>query len=168
MKFADYDKGREVCGGGGGEADREIKRYTHARTHTHTHTHTHTRTHAHAHAHAHAQFCRDVLVRMYFVDFEVCLIALFALDFKPSHIYPLKTLISPTGVVSKTLIMGSENPGPTYWEGKAPPSSVLGIGAGLPSGVLGPLSLVAFAAGERSLAQPRPRLPTHTLTHLHA
>jgi hypothetical protein len=35
----------------------------------------------------------------------------------------------------------------TYWEGKSPPSSVLGIGEKIPSIVFGPLSLVAFAAG---------------------
>lgn len=35
----------------------------------------------------------------------------------------------------------------SYWEGKAPPSSVLGIGAGIPSAVYGPLSLVALAVG---------------------
>jgi hypothetical protein len=52
-----------------------------------------------------------------------------------------------TRVSSKTIVRGSENPGPTYWEGKAPPSSVLGIGAGVPSGVFGPLSIVAFVAG---------------------
>jgi hypothetical protein len=37
--------------------------------------------------------------------------------------------------------------GPTYWEGKAPPSSVLGLGDKIPSFVYGPLSLVAFAVG---------------------
>mmetsp|Transcript_23706 Transcript_23706/g.23907 ORF Transcript_23706/g.23907 Transcript_23706/m.23907 type:complete len:121 (-) Transcript_23706:66-428(-) len=34
----------------------------------------------------------------------------------------------------------------TYWEDK-PPSSVLGIGASIPSAVFGPLSIVAFIAG---------------------
>ncbi len=43
--------------------------------------------------------------------------------------------------------MGSENPGPTYWEGTAPPSSVLGIGEKIPSGVFGPFSLIAFIVG---------------------
>jgi len=38
----------------------------------------------------------------------------------------------------------------TYWEGTAPPSSVLGIGEKIPSAVFGPLSLVAFAAGTYS------------------
>lgn len=52
-----------------------------------------------------------------------------------------------TRVSSKTVVKGAENPGPTYWEGKAPPSSVLGIGAGIPSGIFGPLSIVAFVAG---------------------
>ena len=42
--------------------------------------------------------------------------------------------------------MGSEAPGPTYWEG-TPPSSVLGIGEKIPSGVFGPLSLVALIVG---------------------
>jgi predicted permease len=37
--------------------------------------------------------------------------------------------------------------GPTYWEGAAPPSSVLGIGAKIPSAVFGPLSIVAFVVG---------------------
>jgi len=35
----------------------------------------------------------------------------------------------------------------SYWEGTAPPSSVLGVGEKIPSGVFGPLSLVAFALG---------------------
>lgn len=35
----------------------------------------------------------------------------------------------------------------TYWEGKAPSSEVLGVGAKIPSSVFGPLSLVAFALG---------------------
>lgn len=35
----------------------------------------------------------------------------------------------------------------TYWEGKAPPSKVLGVGEKIPSAVFGPLSLLAFAAG---------------------
>ena len=47
----------------------------------------------------------------------------------------------------KTLLKGSDNPGPTYWEGKAPPSSVLGVGEKIPSGLFGPLSLVALVAG---------------------
>lgn len=34
------------------------------------------------------------------------------------------------------------NPGPSFWEGAAPPSSVLGVGAKIPSSVFGPLSLV--------------------------
>jgi len=37
--------------------------------------------------------------------------------------------------------------GPSYWEGKAPPSSVLGVGAGIPSSVFGPLSLIALVVG---------------------
>eukprot|EP01038_Epipyxis_sp_PR26KG_P014208 gene14208-19062_t len=35
----------------------------------------------------------------------------------------------------------------SYWEGKAPPSSVLGVGEKLPSALLGPLSLAALGAG---------------------
>ena len=35
----------------------------------------------------------------------------------------------------------------SYWEGEYPPSSVLGIGAKIPSAILGPFSLVAFAVG---------------------
>ncbi len=35
----------------------------------------------------------------------------------------------------------------TYWEGEAPPSSVLGVGAGVSSNVFGPLSLVALVVG---------------------
>ena len=38
-------------------------------------------------------------------------------------------------------------PGPSYWEGKAPSSSVLGVGEKIPSAVFGPLSLVALLAG---------------------
>jgi hypothetical protein len=35
----------------------------------------------------------------------------------------------------------------SYWEGTAPPSSVLGIGKSIPSSVFGPLSLIAFVVG---------------------
>lgn len=38
--------------------------------------------------------------------------------------------------------MAANNPGPSYWEGAAPPSSVLGVGAKVPSAAFGPLSLV--------------------------
>ena len=44
-------------------------------------------------------------------------------------------------------LQAASKPGPTYWEGSHPPSSVLGIGEKVPSGVFGPLSLVAFAVG---------------------
>jgi hypothetical protein len=37
--------------------------------------------------------------------------------------------------------------GPTYWEGEAPPSSVLGVGEKIPSSLFGPLSLLALVAG---------------------
>ena len=39
----------------------------------------------------------------------------------------------------------------TYWEGEAPPSSVLGIGASIPSGLYGPLSIIAFVGGTYAL-----------------
>jgi len=44
-------------------------------------------------------------------------------------------------------------PGPSYWEGTAPPSSVLGVGAKIPSSIFGPLSLVALIAGTYSIHQ---------------
>jgi hypothetical protein len=47
----------------------------------------------------------------------------------------------------QSLKMGSGNPGPTYWESEAPPSSVLGVGEKIPSALFGPLSLVALVAG---------------------
>lgn len=34
----------------------------------------------------------------------------------------------------QSLKMGSADPGPTYWESDAPPSSVLGVGEKVPSG----------------------------------
>lgn len=37
--------------------------------------------------------------------------------------------------------------GPTYWEGAAPPSSVLGVGEKIPSSVFWPLSIMAFVVG---------------------
>ena len=43
--------------------------------------------------------------------------------------------------------LAQQNPGPTYWEGPAPTSSVLGVGSKIPSGLLGPASLVALVAG---------------------
>mmetsp|Transcript_3627 Transcript_3627/g.4972 ORF Transcript_3627/g.4972 Transcript_3627/m.4972 type:complete len:121 (+) Transcript_3627:82-444(+) len=54
---------------------------------------------------------------------------------------PLKTFSRVTPKLSMA------TPGPTYWEGEAPPSSVLGVGAKIPSAVFGPLSLVAFIGG---------------------
>jgi hypothetical protein len=39
----------------------------------------------------------------------------------------------------------------TYWEGKAPSSEVLGVGAKIPSALFGPLSLVALVAGTYSV-----------------
>jgi hypothetical protein len=44
-------------------------------------------------------------------------------------------------------VNAAPTPGPTYWEGSAPPSSVLGVGAKISSGIFGPLSLVALAVG---------------------
>jgi hypothetical protein len=35
----------------------------------------------------------------------------------------------------------------TYWEGAAPPSSVLGIGEKIPSAVFAPISIAAFVVG---------------------
>jgi hypothetical protein len=54
-----------------------------------------------------------------------------------------RNMIARTAVKSETKIMGES----TYWEGTAPPSAVLGVGAKIPSAVFGPLSLVALAAG---------------------
>ena len=56
-------------------------------------------------------------------------------------------IMKKTAARVSTVVKGSENPGPSYWEGAAPPSSVLGIGAGIPSTIFGPLSVVAFVAG---------------------
>ena len=39
----------------------------------------------------------------------------------------------------------------TYWEGEAPPSAVLGIGASIPSGIYAPLSIIAFVGGTYAL-----------------
>jgi hypothetical protein len=48
----------------------------------------------------------------------------------------LHLVLFPKGGVSsmQSLKMGSANPGPTYWETDAPPSSVLGVGEKVPSG----------------------------------
>ena len=46
------------------------------------------------------------------------------------------------GVSSKSSLQMS-----TYWEGKAPPSKVLGVGEKIPSSVFGPLSAIALVAG---------------------
>jgi hypothetical protein len=40
-----------------------------------------------------------------------------------------------------------QTPGPSYWTGKAPPSSVLGVGEKIPSSLFGPLSLAALVVG---------------------
>lgn len=40
--------------------------------------------------------------------------------------------------------MASDKPGPSYWDGAAPPSSVLGVGAKVPSSLFGIGSLAAL------------------------
>eukprot|EP00981_Chlorochromonas_danica_P006542 scaffold1431_cov167-Ochromonas_danica.AAC.2 len=50
------------------------------------------------------------------------------------------------GMASKSKLSMS-----TYWEGKAPPSSVLGLGQKIPSIVYGPASLAAFVLGLYSI-----------------
>lgn len=47
--------------------------------------------------------------------------------------------------------MDSTNPGPSYWDGAAPSSSVLGVGEKIPSSLFGPLSLVALLVGTYSV-----------------
>jgi hypothetical protein len=44
----------------------------------------------------------------------------------------------------KALKMAVDQPGPSYWDGDAPPSSVLGVGAKVPSGIFGIGSLIAL------------------------
>ena len=45
--------------------------------------------------------------------------------------------------------MAVDQPGPSYWDGAAPPSSVLGVGAKVPSSLFGVGSLAAL--GETNL-----------------
>ena len=40
--------------------------------------------------------------------------------------------------------MAADQPGPSYWDGAAPPSSVLGVGAKVPSALFGVGSLAAL------------------------
>ena len=40
--------------------------------------------------------------------------------------------------------MAVDKPGPSYWDGAAPPSSVLGVGAKVPSSLFGVGSLAAL------------------------
>ena len=62
------------------------------------------------------------------------------------HVTSRCILCCRLGVQNKVSSLKSE-PGPSYWEGKAPPSSVLGVGEKVSSKVFGPLSLVAFVVG---------------------
>lgn len=43
-----------------------------------------------------------------------------------------------------SLKMAVDKPGPSYWDGAAPPSSVLGVGAKVPSSLFGIGSLLAL------------------------
>ena len=43
-----------------------------------------------------------------------------------------------------SLKMAVDKPGPSYWDGAAPPSSVLGVGAKVPSSLFGVGSLLAL------------------------
>jgi hypothetical protein len=43
--------------------------------------------------------------------------------------------------------MAVDKPGPSYWEDGIPPSSVLGVGAKVPSSLFGVGSLLALGAG---------------------
>lgn len=69
---------------------------------------------------------------------------------KPSINSIKQHLISNTadqilGVSSmQSLKMAVDQPGPSYWDGNAPPSSVLGVGAKVPSSVFGIGSLIAL------------------------
>lgn len=51
------------------------------------------------------------------------------------------------GVTKSKLVPLKAEPGPSYWEGSYPPSSVLGIGEKVSSKVFGPLSMVALLVG---------------------
>jgi hypothetical protein len=51
------------------------------------------------------------------------------------------------GVTTSKLVPLKAEPGPSYWEGSYPPSSVLGIGEKVSSKVFGPLSMVALLVG---------------------
>ena len=44
----------------------------------------------------------------------------------------------------QSLKMAVDKPGPSYWDGAAPPSSVLGVGAKVPSSLFGVGSLLAL------------------------
>lgn len=55
--------------------------------------------------------------------------------------------------------MAVDQPGPSYWDGAAPPSSVLGVGAKVPSSLFGVGSLAAL--GETNLKlEERHSLPS--------
>ena len=56
-----------------------------------------------------------------------------------------------TGTTSyaTSLRMAVDKPGPSYWEGSAPPSSVLGVGQKVPSSLFGIGSLLALGMREK-------------------
>ena len=60
----------------------------------------------------------------------------------PAHFYTYDA-----DVTKSKLVPLKAEPGPSYWEGSYPPSSVLGIGEKVSSKVFGPMSLVALVIG---------------------
>ena len=70
----------------------------------------------------------------------------FALETEPPY-------LTSAGVTIQSLKMAADKPGPSYWDGAAPPSSVLGVGAKVPSSLFGVGSLAALGKlidGERN------------------
>ena len=61
-------------------------------------------------------------------------------------LFPNALTGSLDAIKSKIVPLKAE-PGPSYWEGSYPPSSVLGIGEKISSKVFGPMSLVALLVG---------------------
>lgn len=53
-----------------------------------------------------------------------------------------------------SLKMAVDKPGPSYWDGAAPPSSVLGVGAKVPSSLFGIGSLVALGDNLSKIPSP--------------
>jgi hypothetical protein len=49
--------------------------------------------------------------------------------------------------------MAVDQPGPSYWDGAAPPSSVLGVGAKVPSSLFGVGSLAALGETDFKLEE---------------